>query len=108
MNAATAAPHRQLTVYIMGQTYVLACPPDGEAALQQAVQRVDRVMCSIQDAGRIRTRDRISVLAAINLAFELTQAEAAGREASRLAAQQLQTEAQLQALLARLDAALAS
>ena len=108
MNAAPAAAQRQLTAYIMGQAYVLACPPDGEAALQQAVQRVDRIMCNIQDAGRLRTRDRISVLAAVNLAFELTQAEAAGREASRLTAQQLQTEAQLQGLLAHLDAALAT
>lgn len=107
MTPIANTPNRQLTVHIMGQTYVLACPPDGEAALQQAVQRVDRVMCNIQGAGKIRTRDRISVLAAINLAFELTQAEAAEREASRLAAQQVQTDAHLQTLLARLDNALA-
>ncbi|MFW9594469.1 MAG: cell division protein ZapA [Macromonas sp.] len=98
---------KQITVHIMGQTYVLACPVDGEAPLQQAVQRVNHVMLGIRDAGKVRTRDRISVLTSVNLAFELTQAEAAEREASRLATQQLHTEAKLQTLLARLDAALA-
>ena len=30
-------------------------------------------MCKIRDAGKIRARDRIAVLAALNLAFELNE-----------------------------------
>jgi cell division protein ZapA len=66
----------QLEVTIMGQSYLLACPPGGEAALQRAVEQVDREMCAIRDAGRIRARERIAVLAALNLAYQLAQAPA--------------------------------
>jgi len=55
-------------VSIMGQSYVLACPPGEEDALRQAVVEVDREMCSIRDLGKIRARERIAVLAALNLA----------------------------------------
>ena len=64
---------KQLEVKIMGQGYLLGCPEGGEERLQQAVQRVDAAMCKIRDAGKIRARDRIAVLAALNLAFELNE-----------------------------------
>ena len=64
---------KQLEVQIMGQGYLLGCPEGGEARLHAAVQRVDAAMCKIRDAGKIRARDRIAVLAALNLAFELNE-----------------------------------
>ena len=64
---------KQLEVQIMGQGYLLGCPEGGEARLHAAVQRVDAAMCKIRDAGKIRARDRIAVLAALNLAFELDE-----------------------------------
>jgi cell division protein ZapA len=57
-----------LEVSIMGQSYVLACPQGEEGALRQAVAEVDREMCSIRELGKIRARERIAVLAALNLA----------------------------------------
>ncbi|HMN21945.1 MAG TPA: cell division protein ZapA [Ottowia sp.] len=65
---------KQIEVQIMGQGYRLGCPEGGEARLREAVQRVDAAMCKIRDAGKIRARDRIAVLAALNLAFELDAA----------------------------------
>ena len=65
---------KQIEVKIMGQANLLAAPEGGEQRLQQAVQRVDAAMCKIRDAGRIKARDRIAVLAALNLAFELSDA----------------------------------
>ena len=62
---------KQLEVKIMGQGYLLGCPEGGEERLHEAVQKVDAAMCRIRDAGKIRARDRIAVLAALNLAFEL-------------------------------------
>jgi cell division protein ZapA len=62
----------QIEVQIMGQGYALACPDGAEARLQQAVQSVDLAMCKIRDAGKIKAREKIAVLAAINLAFEQT------------------------------------
>jgi len=56
----------------MGQGYLLGCPEGGEDRLQMAVQKVDEAMCKIRDAGKTKARDRIAVLAALNLAFDLT------------------------------------
>jgi cell division protein ZapA len=73
MNATATA--KQIEVQIMGQSYLLACPPGGESALLDAVERVDTAMCRIRDAGKVKARDRIAVLASLNLAFELSQME---------------------------------
>lgn len=63
---------KQLEVQIMGQSYLLGCPEGGEARLLEAVERVDTAMCKIREAGKVRARDRIAVLAALNLAFDLS------------------------------------
>lgn len=66
---------KQIEVQIMGQSYLLACPDGGEQSLLEAVERVDTAMCRIRDAGKVKARDRIAVLASLNLAFELSQKE---------------------------------
>jgi cell division protein ZapA len=63
---------KQLEVQIMGQSYLLGCPDGGENRLLEAVERVDTAMCKIRDAGKVRARERIAVLASLNLAFELS------------------------------------
>lgn len=68
---------KQIEVQIMGQSYLLGCPEDGEAQLREAVDRVDAAMCRIRDAGKVKARDRIAVLASLNLAFDLVQRDAA-------------------------------
>ncbi len=62
---------KQLEVQIMGQSYLLGCPEGGDSRLQEAVERVDTAMCKIRDGGKVRARERIAVLAALNLAFDL-------------------------------------
>jgi cell division protein ZapA len=64
---------KQLEVQIMGQNYLLGCPAGGESRLLEAVERVDTAMCKIRDVGKVRARDRIAVLAALNLAFDLAE-----------------------------------
>ena len=63
---------KQLDVQILGQSYLLGCPEGGEARLLDAVKMVDTAMCAIRDGGKIKARDRIAVLAALNLAFDLS------------------------------------
>ena len=65
--------NKHLEVQIMGQSYLLGCPEGGEARLLAAVDKVDQAMCKVRDAGKIKARDRIAVLAALNLAFEQTE-----------------------------------
>ena len=64
---------KQMEVTIMGQSYLLGCPPGGEAALTAAVAHVDREMSAIRDAGKVKARERIAVLAALNLAYQLAE-----------------------------------
>ena len=64
----------QVEVTILGQSYLLACPEGGEALLQAAVAAVDREMSGIRDAGKVKARERIAVLAALNLAYRLAEA----------------------------------
>ena len=66
---------KQIEVQIMGQTYTLACPEGSQEPMERAVNRVDTAMCKIRDAGKIRARDRIAVLAALNVAFDLAERE---------------------------------
>ncbi len=68
---------KQLEVQIMGQSYLLGCPDGGQARLLDAVERVDSAMCKIRDGGKIKARDRIAVLAALNMAFDVSEREAA-------------------------------
>ena len=81
---------KQIEVQIMGQSYLLGCPDGGEAQLRDAVDRVDAAMCKIRDAGKVKARDRIAVLASLNLAFDLaaqqTTAAAAASSAPAAAA----------------------
>jgi len=63
---------KQLEVQIMGQSYLLGCPEGGESRLLNAVERVDSAMCKIRDGGKVKARDRIAVLASLNLAFDLS------------------------------------
>ena len=104
----------QIEVQIMGQSYLLGCPEGGEARLREAVERVDGAMCRIRDAGKIKARDRIAVLAALNLAFDLSDRAAqepapATATAAASAANDAQGDdaARVQQLLARLDQVLA-
>ena len=103
MNAST-----QVEVQIMGQSYILGCPPDGRERLLAAVQKVDQAMCKIRDAGKIKARDRIAVLAALNLAFDQNDApsSAAPAQTANASATSTASPERLGQLLQRLDQAL--
>ncbi|MBY4594029.1 cell division protein ZapA [Ottowia caeni] len=103
---------KQVEVKILGQGYLLGCPEGGEARLHEAVQRLDAAMCTIRDAGKIKARDRIAVLAALNLAFELTEPPPTAPEVTNSHRTDthpdlsVAEQATLGALLGRLDKAL--
>jgi cell division protein ZapA len=98
---------KQIEVTILGQSYILGCPEGGEQSLLAAVASVDREMSGIRDAGKVKARERIAVLAALNLAYQLAERPAA-REAApaRTASDAAKSSADLDALIERVDAAL--
>jgi cell division protein ZapA len=105
---------KQLEVQIMGQSYLLGCPEGGEQRLLEAVEKVDTAMCRIRDAGKVKARDRIAVLAALNVAFDaernasqqLQAASFAAPDATMTGMRNLADEVKLAQLLVRLDKAL--
>lgn len=106
---------KQLEVSIMGQSYLLGCPEGGEVRLLSAVGKVDGAMCQIRDAGKVKARDRIAVLAALNLAFQLDDDASAAQQRNQTSpsagsgeagAQALDDDPRLDALIERLDQAL--
>ncbi len=105
---------KQLEVTIMGQSYVLGCPDGHETELLEAVGNVDREMCNIRDAGKVKSRERMAVLAALNLAYTLagSHPETRPTHAVTVATGELSPPAQpaygfdVDALVQRLDAAL--
>jgi len=60
----------QIEARILQQDYVLTCPEGQEQDLLTAVARVDADMERIRNTGKVRARERIGVLAAVNLAYE--------------------------------------
>lgn len=60
----------QIEARILQQDYVLTCPEGQEDMLLAAVHRVDADMERIRNTGKVRARERVGVLAAVNLAFE--------------------------------------
>jgi cell division protein ZapA len=108
---------KQVEVQIMGQSYLLACPEGGEQRLIEAVEKVDTAMCRIRDAGKVKARDRIAVLAALNLAFDVGDRNPSQAQASALAPSDLRVNSnppagrevpdpRLASLMQRLDGAL--
>ena len=90
---------KQMEVTILGQSYILGCPEGGEIALLEAVGNVDREMSAIRDGGKVKARERIAVLAALNLAYALAERGPVRAPAIPLAA----GEVDLDALIEKLD-----
>lgn len=102
---------KQIEVTIMGHGYVLGCPDGGEALLAQAVARVDQEMSQIRDSGKVKARERIAVLAALNLAYQIAEDSARPQAAApqRMPADEGVDGADgidIEALMKRVDAAL--
>ena len=101
---------KQIEATILGQSYVLACPPGGEQLLLEAVNIVDREMSAIRDAGKVKARERMAVLAALNLAYQ--RAEQSRTQPARSAPTAPASDnanlpaADIDALIRRIDAAL--
>lgn len=108
---------KQMEVMILGQVYMLGCPEGGEKMLRTAVAAVDKEMTNIRDAGKVKARERVAVLAALNLAYQLAEQSQPGAKPPAAAdhvvppnpgpaVPPVATQQQLNALMRRIDDAL--
>jgi cell division protein ZapA len=90
---------KQVEVTILGQGYILGCPDGGDKLLMAAVAAVDKEMGAIRDGGKVKARERIAVLAALNLAYQLAERPASAPPTAA-------ADVDLTALVRRIDAVL--
>ncbi|HEY3596751.1 MAG TPA: cell division protein ZapA [Paraburkholderia sp.] len=80
---------KQIDVSILGQSYRLACSQETEAALLEAVARVDAEMTKIRANSTVRGTDRIAVMAALSLASELLLLQTSVRHGESFPAEEI-------------------
>ncbi|NCF16747.1 MAG: cell division protein ZapA [Haliea sp.] len=66
-------PHT-VTVKILDKEYQVACPEEQEADLIVSAKYLDKQMRDIRDTGKVIGLERIAVMAALNISYELLQA----------------------------------
>lgn len=60
-----------VALMIMGKEYRIACPAEDQDELLHSAQQLDLQMRKLRDSGKVNGADRIAVLTALNLAYEL-------------------------------------
>jgi cell division protein ZapA len=63
-----------VTVKILDKDYQVTCPPEQEAELVVSAKYLDKQMRGIRDSGKVIGLERIAVMAALNISYELLQA----------------------------------
>ncbi|MGI9274421.1 MAG: cell division protein ZapA [Endozoicomonas sp.] len=88
------------TVNILDKEYRVSCPREEEQALQEAAHYLNEQMREIRSAGKVIGVERIAVMAALNICYELLQ--------SRHKSEDMSSNAQehIQQMLGKLDQAL--
>lgn len=67
-------PANTVTVKILEKEYQVACPEEQETALVISAKYLDKQMRGIRDSGKVIGLERIAVMAALNISYELLQA----------------------------------
>ena len=62
-----------MTVHILGKEYMVACSDEERGALQASADYLDKKMREIRDSGKVIGTDRIAVMAALNITYELLE-----------------------------------
>jgi cell division protein ZapA len=65
-------PVQPVSLNILGKEYKIACAPEEQEALLDSAHQLDKQMRKIRDTGKVAGADRIAVLAALNLAHDLS------------------------------------
>ena len=89
-----------ITVRILDKDYHIACPAEHNDNLQRAANYLDQKMREIRRNGKVVGAERIAVMAALNITYELHNIQQAASMDSNSAEQISQLLAQVQNTLA--------
>ncbi len=68
-----SAEIKQEQIRLLDKEYTVACPPEEREGLLESARMLDKKMREIRDRGKIVGNERIVVMAALNIIFELMQ-----------------------------------
>lgn len=69
-----------VNIRILDREYQVSCPPDEQQALIRSSQVLDQRMRDIRKSGHVIGLERIAVMAALNLTYDLLRAESRAQE----------------------------
>ncbi|TXH77203.1 MAG: cell division protein ZapA [Thiothrix sp.] len=92
-----------VVVKIFDKEYTVACPEGQEQALILSAKRVDQEMRQVRESGKVLGTDRIAVMVALNLAYELLNHQGLATDQALYA----QTLAKVEQMQTQVSAALA-
>ena len=96
------AESKPVSIHIMGNEYHVASPADEVEKLEQAAKALDTRMKEIKAGGRIMGLERVAVMAALNLSYELMHGERTSAEETN------EINQRIKKLQEKVDGALAS
>ncbi|MDR5868637.1 cell division protein ZapA [Halomonas koreensis] len=79
----TDASRPTTEITLLERQYVIACPPEEQAALERAARYLDRAMQGIHAQGKVVDREKIAIMAALNIAHELLETQDERRAGER-------------------------
>lgn len=100
------APPNTVNVTILDKSYQVACPSEQKADLVTSANYLDSQMRSIRDTGKVIGLERIAVMAALNISYELLQATRTDGEAAVPGVDNADSEAAFRNLNNKLEEAL--
>lgn len=71
---------KPVSIHIMGNEYHVASPADEVEKLEEAARALDKRMKEIKEAGPVLGLEKVAVMAALNLSYELMHGESTSAE----------------------------
>ncbi len=81
---------KPVSLEIMDNLYRVACPESERAALLEAAQYLNNAMQEIRDAGKILGMERVAVIAALNISYDLLKSRRENSDSSDLTSERVQ------------------
>ncbi|OUS14059.1 cell division protein ZapA [Gammaproteobacteria bacterium 53_120_T64] len=64
-----------VTILVLDKEYQVQCPPEQREALQRAALELDQRMRTIRQSGSVIGLERIAIMAALNLSYDLLETQ---------------------------------
>lgn len=72
--------NQTVSMRILDKEYQVACPPDQQADLLAAASFLDQQMRKIRESGKVVGLERIAVMAALNVTYDLKKCQSSTSE----------------------------